>query len=117
MMRDQQSYRDDCHKHASARSREGETWCSRGDRSSDLWRKRYTFERSPSDKSLSCTRVGAARDHIDTSAKGVLRQRQAKTDNFTIFRHCIFAFHAGLRMTLKIRQFLVAEVAPCRKRG
>ena len=46
-----------------------------------------------------------------------LRQRQTKMHDFAEFRHGVFAFRAGLSVTLEIRQFLVAEVAAWRKRS
>jgi hypothetical protein len=116
MMRDvKDSYGNN--KPKGARSGEAETRSCGVDRFSDLWRECDTFERSPSDKPLSCTGIGAARDHIDAPTQGTLRQRESKTDNFLELRHCVFAFRASLSVLLKVRQFFVTEVTPCRERS
>src|SRR5271170_2728492 len=103
MMRDIKDYGDDGGKHANASSGKGETWASEGDRFSDLRRERYTFERSPSDKPFSCTRIGAAHDHVDAPAEPTLHDWQAKMDNFAEFCDGIFALRACLCMPLEVR--------------
>src|ERR1700722_16475426 len=100
MMRDKQNSSDDRGSYAGARSSKDDSWSGRGGRGSDLGRESYTFERGSPDEPLSCTRIGAARDHIDAPTERTLRQGKAKTDDFMVFRQCVFAFRAGLCMSL-----------------
>jgi hypothetical protein len=113
-MREVKDCCDDNGKPTGTRSCETETWPLGVGRFFDFWRKRYTFERSSSDKPLSCTRVGTAHDHIDAPAKGTLHCGQAKVHNFAEFRPRAFAFHAGIGMLSQIREFVVTEVTACR---